>query len=182
MSYTDVGKVAGMFPTFARGGANQKPSDALIQQYLDDVTAEINAVLDRRFAESIAAPPSSGSVSAWLVALGTDASNILEKINRFGGAAQLGETLATLGITGVRDMAKGFADAYREMLNDLDARDANGKPLASGRYDHLFDPSARTETPRPGLQAIAGGDQPEGQTPRDTGSSQVFGKFDKRGT
>ena len=67
------------------------------------------------------------------------------------------------------------------MLNDLDARDANGKPLASGRYDHLFDPSARTETPRPGLQAIAGGDQPEGQTPRDTGSSQVFGKFDKRG-
>ena len=31
MSYTDVGKVAGMFPTFARGGANQKPSDALIQ-------------------------------------------------------------------------------------------------------------------------------------------------------
>ena len=71
MSYTDVGKVAGMFPTFARGGANQKPSDSLIQQYLDDVTAEINAVLDRRFAESIAAPPSSGSVSAWLVALGT---------------------------------------------------------------------------------------------------------------
>src|SRR5436309_15561555 len=105
MSYTDVGKVAGMFPTFARGGANQKQTDSLIQQYLDDVTAEINAVLDRRFAESIAAPPSSGSVSAWLVAMGMEASNILEKLNRFGCAALLGETQATLGITGVREMA-----------------------------------------------------------------------------
>ena len=180
--YTTVENIAGMFPTFVRGTPQQKPADSLIETYGGDVASEINAILDRRFAEAIAPSPYLGSLSAWLAGLGTDANNILEKINRYGAAAELGETLATLGIAGARDMAKMLRAVYEELRNNLDARDRNGKPLPSGVYDHLFDSEARTETPRPGLEGIAGGDQPDDQTPMDIGLSNVFGKFDKRGT
>jgi hypothetical protein len=181
MSYTTVPNVAGMFPTFVRGTTQQKPQDSLIQQYIDDVASELNAIIDRRFAEAITAA-SVDDVADFVASLGIDAQNILEKINRYGAAAQLGETLATFGIAGARDLAKSFENLYEEMFNSLDARDSHGKPLASGAYDHLFDPQARTETPRAGFQGIAGGDQPADQTPRDIGLSNVFGKFDKRGT
>jgi len=182
MSYTTVGNVAGMFPTFKRGIPQQNPPDALIQQYIDDVASEINAIIDRRFAEAIIGPPSYDDVGDFVASLGIDGQNICEKINRYGAAAQLGETLATFGVAGARDMGKSFESIYLEMLDNLDARDSHGKPLNSGPYDHLFDPQARTETPRPGLQGIAGGDQPEDQTPMDIGLSNVFGKFDKKGT
>jgi hypothetical protein len=182
MSYTTVPNVAGMFPTFVRGTTQQKPQDSLIQQYIDDVASEINAVIDRRFAEAIAGPPPYDDVADFVASIGIDGQNICEKINRYGAAAQLGETLATFGIAGARDLAKSFENLYEEMFNSLDARDSHGKPLASGPYDHLFDPQARTETPRAGLQGIAGGDQPADQTPRDIGLSNLFGKFDKRGT
>jgi len=182
MSYTTVANVAGMFPTFQRGITQQKPSDALIQQYIDDVASEMNAIIDRRFAEAIAGPPTYDDVADFVASIGIDGQNILEKINRYGAAVQLGETLATFGVPGARDLAKSFAVVYEDMFNDLDARDARGKPLAAGPYDRLFDPQTRTETPRPGLQGIAGGDQPDDQTPMDIGLSNVFGKFDKRGT
>jgi hypothetical protein len=182
MSYTTVSNVAGMFPTFIRGTAQQKPQDSLIQTYIDDVTAELNAVLSRRFSEAITAPPYNGSLSEWLAALGTDANSILENISRYGAAEQLGETLASFGVAGARDLAKSLGMEYERMKDDLDARDDTGRPLGSGPYDHLFDPLARTETPRPGLRAVAGGDQPADQTPADLGMSNVFGKFDKRGT
>jgi hypothetical protein len=178
--YTTVENIAGMFPTFVRGTAQQKPADSLIVTYGQDVASELNAVLDRRFAEAIAGPPPYGSVSAWIAALGADAQNICEKINRYGAAAQLGQTLATFGVAGARDMGKSFEAIYLEMLDDLDARDRNGKPMSAGPYDHLFDPAARTETPRPGLQAVAGGDQPVDQTAQDLGMSNVFSKFDPR--
>ena len=244
MGYTTVSNVSGMFPTFVRGTPQQKPTDALIQRYIDDVASELDAVLDRRFGELILGygPASPANFQTFLAALPTasaawqasaayalgalvldsngnveqvttagtsgssapnwstvvggstadasvvwqnvtsDASRILEKINRYGAAMQLGETLGTLGVAGARDMAKSFRDDYMGLFNDLDARDDKGHPLASGRYDHLFDMQARTETPRPGLKAVAGGDEPDEQTPLDTGSSQVFGKFDRRGT
>ncbi len=244
MGYTTVPNVAGMFPTFVRGTAQQKPADTLIQRYIDDVAGEIDATLSRRFGEMIlgygatapanfqaflAALPaasvlwqastayalgalvldvngnveqvttagtSGASVPNWNAVPGgsttdgtvvwqnvsSDGSRVLEKINRYGAAVQLGETLATFGIASAASMAKSLKDDYLAMLNDLDARDSRGTPLPSGRYDHLFDSLARTETPRPGLKSIAGGDQPASQTPGDTGSSQVFGKFDRRGT
>jgi len=182
MSYTTVGNVAGMFPTFKRGIPQQNPPDALIQQYIDDVASEINAIIDRRFAEAIAGPPAYDEIADFIASLGNDAQNIMEKMNRYGAAVQLGETLATFGIAGVRDLAKSFMLVYEQMFNDLDARDARNQPLRSGPYDHLFDIQARTETPRPGLEGIAGGDQPEDQTPMDIGLSNVFGKFDKKGT
>ncbi len=179
MSYTTIDKVAGMFPAFQRGAATQKPSDALLQTYTDDAAGEVDAVLQRRFAQAIA---QAASFAAWVATLSLDAVNVLEKINRYGAAAQLGETLATFGVSGARDLARQFAAEYKELLSQLDARDDHGRPLPSGWYDHLFDALARTETPRPAFQAVAGGDQDPTQTPVDQGLSNVFGKFDKRGT
>ena len=241
MSYTTVSNVAGMFPSFARGIPQQKPPDSLIQQYIDDVSGDINASLLRRFAEAIQ-QNGNGSFSSFLSGLlvasdlwqpdtgygpavlaldsngnpqlafvaGTsgpaapgwstvpgcyttdgsvtwqnvsnDASRILEKINRYGAAAQLGETLATFGVAGARDLAQSLEVEYEGLLEALNARDKNGRPLDSGLYDYLFDPQSRVLSPRPGLRGIAGGDQPKGQTPADLGMSNFFGKFDKKGT
>lgn len=177
MSYTTVVNVAAMFPSFTRGTPQQKPSDALIQTYIDDVAAEINAILVRRgFVAAGLGPPQIQLL------LSQDAANICELINRYGAAAQLGQTLSAFGAAATKDLAASLDNSYQRMKADLDARDSRGQPRPSGPYDKYFDPLARTETAEPGLQAIAGGDQPEGQAPCDTGSSQVFGKFDKRGT
>ncbi len=182
MSYTSVANVAGMFPTFLRGTPQQKPSDALIQQYIDDVAGDIDAVLLRRFVTLSGGQTPSQALTAFLAALTTDATNVLEKINRYGAAAQLAETLATFGVASAREMEKDFDAHYARLKNDLDARDDRGRPLPSGPFDKMFDPLARTETAQPALKGISGGDQPVGQVPVDTGSSAVFGKFDKRGT
>lgn len=176
---TTVADVAAMFPAFVRGGTNQKPTDAQIQTFISDVQGELDAVLQRRFAEVIA---QSANFAAWLAGLSADGIAILEKINRYGGAAQLGQVLATFGVASARDLGKYWGLEYERMKDDLDARDDKGRPLASGVFDHIFDSLARTETPRPGLKAIAGGDQPATQSPADAGSSAAFGRFDKRGT
>ena len=99
-----------MFPTFRRGIPQQNPPDTLIQTYIDDVAGEINAVLDRRFGEAIQAAPYNGSLSAWIVALSTDARNVLERINRYGAATQLGQTLASFGVAAVRELAQDCED------------------------------------------------------------------------
>src|SRR5213594_2584642 len=156
MGYTTIANVAGMFPTFVRGTAQQKPADALIQTYIDDVAAEINAVLVRR-----------GFVATGLAAAGIqallspDAANICEMINRYGAAAQLGQTLATFGVLSAGTLAKTFADNYQRMKDDLDARDAQSRPLASGPYDKYFDPPAPTDAPPPAVNAISGWSPPE---------------------
>jgi|SRR5579863_5936796 len=182
MSYTTVSNVAGMFPAFKRGIPQQNPTDSLIQTYVDDVAGDIDAVLQRRFGEAIQAAPSNGSFAAWIAQLSTDAQNVLERINRYGAAAQLGQTLASFGVTAARDLAQDCQARYGELLDQLNARDKNGPLIAGGQYDHMFDPQARIETPRAGLRGVAGGDQPPSQTPKETGSSQAFGKFDPRGT
>jgi len=180
--YTTVENISGMFATFVRGIAQQKPTDSLIQTYGFDVQAEIDAILQRRFADVYAASPFNGSFSAWVASFSADQLDILEIINRYGAALQLGQTLASFGVAGAHDLTKFIGEQYGEKRNALDARDRNGRPLASGAYDKLFNPQARTETSEPALQGIAGGDQSVEQTPANMGSSQVFGKFDKRGT
>ncbi len=182
MSYTTVDEVAGMFPTFKRGTPQQNPPDTLIQTYIDDVAGDIDAVLERRFNEAVQAAPFNGSFTAWVAGLSADAQNVLERVNRYGAAAQLGETLATFGVAAARELAEDCYAHYSDLLGELNARDKSGRPTPSGLYDHLFDSLARTETPRPGFEGVAGGDQPRGQTPAEMGSSQVFGKFDRRGT
>ncbi len=180
MSYTTLANVTGMYPTFAAGSAQQNPPNTLIQTFIDDVGGEIDAVLQRRFQEAIASV--YGSFAAFQAALSTDAVNVLEKINRYGAAAQLGQTLATFGIAAAREMAAAFAQEYTRLLRDLEGRAENGQIAAGGAYDFLFDPQARVESPRPGFEGVAGDDQPKNQTPGETGSSAFFGKFDRRGT
>ncbi|MGH9355054.1 MAG: hypothetical protein ACRD10_02895, partial [Terriglobia bacterium] len=120
-----------------------------------------------------------GSFAAFVAAFSVDATNVLEKINRYGAAAQLGSTLATFGVASAERMAKDFEGEYQELRSRLEALDQRGRPLASGLYDHLFDQAAAIASPRPGFQGIAGGDQPRGQTPGDAGMSNFFGKFQK---
>jgi hypothetical protein len=177
MGYTTIQNVAGMFPTFQRGTPQQKPGDSLIQQYIDDCAAEIDAALVGR---GFVAPGLANSQIQPLLSPG--ALNICELINRMGAAKQLGETLATFGLLGAREMAAQFSEEYARLQNSLAARDDQGRPLAAGPYDRYFDPQARTVTSEPGLRGIAGGDQPAGQKPSDVRSSAAFGKFDPRGT
>jgi hypothetical protein len=178
MSYTTVSNVAGMFPTFVRGTSTQKPPDALIQVYIDDVAGDIDAILQKRFGEAMN-ESYAGSFADFQTAFSTDALNVLEKINRYGAAAQLGATLATFGITSAERMGKDFQAAYEELRNRLEALDEHGRILSSGMYDHIFDPQARIESPRPGLEGIAGGEMPRDEVARDEGLSDYFSKFEK---
>jgi hypothetical protein len=174
MSYTTITQVAGMFPTFTRNGP-KGPSDTLIQNFIDDVAGEIDAILQRRFQEAYA----SLGFTAWQGSFSTNQLNLLEKINRYGAGAQLAEVFETSGIAAAAREAKGFEDEYRELCDKLNARDATGRPLApGGDYDYLFDPLAKVETPRPQLGGVAGGDQyPGGASSED--STNVFRKFDR---
>jgi len=174
MSFTTVGRVTGMFPSFTTG-ASQKPSSSDIQTYVDDVDGEIRAILLRRFGESIAEMPANGSLVAWLGALDPLATAVLEKINRYGAAAQLGMVLATLGSKSTATLAEKFEADYDRMRSALDARDEKGMPLMSGAYDRFFDSMARIESPRPSLEAVSGSDQPDDQTPADLGLNMPFG-------
>jgi hypothetical protein len=164
-----------MFPSFATGATTQKPASADIQIYIDDVDGEIRAILLRRFWESISEFRQPPSLDAWLDVLDPLAVAVLEKVNRYGAAAQLGLALATLGAKSTQVLAEKIEKDFGRMRNALDARDDQGRPLASGQYDKFFDSLARTESPRPGLVAISGGDQPKGQTPRDLGLNMPFG-------
>jgi len=176
MGYTTVDQVAGMFPTFVRGTAQQKPADTLIQTYIDDVAGEIDAVLTRR--GFVTTGLSNTQIQEQLSA---GALNVCEMINRYGAARQLGETLATFGVATARQQAQSLGANYERLKNDLDARNEQGEPLPSGSYDKYFDALARTESAEPALEAIAGGDMDRSETPFEMGTSQVFGKFDERG-
>ena len=174
MGYTNIANVAGSFPTFVRGTAQQKPADAMIQVYIDDTAGDVNAILQRRFGEVIR-ESYAGSFAAFQAALSADALNVLEKINRYGAAAQLGETLASFGVAAADRLAQEFTNEYNRLLSELNAEPAAG----GGIYDHLFDPQSATPSSRPGLQGIAGGDQSRSQLPGDAGMSNFFGKFQK---
>ena len=175
MSYTTVSQVTGMFPTFIQNAA-KGPSNTLIQTFIDDVAGEIDAILQRRFQEAFA----SMGFTAWQSSFATGQLNVLEKINRYGACAQLAEVFETSGIAAAARVAKSFEDDFHEMSNKLNARDAEGKPLATGGdYDYLFDPLAKVETPRAQLGGIAGGDQSPSATASENGSS-VFKKWDRK--
>ncbi len=178
MSYTTITNVAGMFPAFVRGTPQQKPADLLIQTYIDDAAGDLDAILRRRFGEIIN-ESYAGSFTGFQAVFSTDALNVLERINRYGAAAQLGQTLATYGVAAAERLAQDFKDEYNRLIAELNATTDKGDPAPGGLYDHLFDPQSATPSPRPALEGIAGGDQPKGQTPGDVGMSNFFGKFQK---
>ena len=164
-----------MFPTFSRNGP-KGPSDTLVQTFIDDVGAEIDAVLQRRFQEAYA----SQGFTAWVTSFGPLQSDLLEKINRYGACAELADVFETAGIAAAARLAKSFEDKYRTALNRLNARDVDGKPLTQGGdYDYLFDSLAKVETPRAQMAGAAGGDQQPGTTDSE-GTRTVFKKWDRR--
>lgn len=177
MAYTTIGNVAGMFPAFVRGAASQKPPDTLIQQTIDDVGSAIDAALLARFGEVIG-ETYAGSFAAFQAAFSPDATAALEQIDRYGAAAALGYTLASMGAASAERLAAAFETRFNEMMAELAG--SASKTGGPGLYDHLFDPLAATVSPRPGLEGIAGGDQPKGETPAENGMSNFFGKFDRR--
>jgi hypothetical protein len=151
MSFTTVDKVAAMFPYWQRGGADQAPTDAQIQVWIDDAAGDINAVLARRFAQAVA---QAGGLVAYVANLPTDALNVLEKLNRWGAAAQLADVFASLGNQSAAALAKSYQSMWQESWLELNGWDDKEQPkVQGGIYDHLFDPRARTETPRPIMQA-----------------------------
>lgn len=172
--YTTVPQVSAMLPTFVRGNAQQAPADDQIQIWVNDIAGEIDAVLINRFTESINSSPSLGDFALWISLLPVQAITILEKINRYGAAAQLMLTLATIGSASTAKLALIMQEKFERMWHDLDASDDKGRPMASGMYDSYFDPLSRIETPRPGLMASSGAQIPCGQTPRDCGLNIPF--------
>ncbi len=175
MSYTTVENVCAMFPTFSRNGP-KGPSDTVVQTFIDDVAAEIDAILERRFQEAFA----SQGFAAWQAAFGPIQLNLLEKINRYGACAELADVFETAGIGAAARVAKGFEDKFRDAINRLNARDPEGKPLSQGGdYDYMFDSLSKVETPRPQLGGVAGGDQRPGIAERE-GTRTVFKKWDRK--
>lgn len=177
-----------------KGGlpVNQSITDAQIVVYALDIQGDIDAVLQRRFNEAISAfyPATSGTLppaaiavafQQWIGQLSPDALDVLESTCRYGAAAELGETLATLGSQAADKFAARFRATYERMLTDLKGEDAAGsKRPQGGMYDAIFDPLAAHESVRPAFAGIAGGDQPPGVSARDIGSSAYFSKFDER--
>ena len=78
MAFTNIAAVANMYPTWQRGVPNQKPSDGVVKQFINDVADIIIAILERRFNESILGV---GSLSQWLVSLGLPNKNWQPNLN-----------------------------------------------------------------------------------------------------
>ena len=173
MSYTTVDNVCAMFPAFTRNGP-KGPSDDVIQFFVNDVASGLRAILQRRFQEAF----QSVGYAAWEAAFNADQLAVLEKINRYGAAAQLAAAFEMAGLAAAAHVAKDFQRLYELEFAKLNARDENDKPIAQGGdYDYLFDPQAKVETPRPQLGGVAGGDQYPGEA---DGTHTTFKKWDRR--
>jgi hypothetical protein len=143
--YSTLNAVAAMFPTFVRNGP-KGPADGLIQTFIDDVAAEINAALQRRFSEAISL---TAGFSAWVDGFGQDQQDLLDKINRFGACGEMGTVFAATGQTLFAKLSTDYETKYQGLLRELDGRDEKGNlKQDGGRYDKLFDPSARSISPR----------------------------------
>jgi hypothetical protein len=180
-AYTTLGALAQMFPAWTRGAANQLPTDAEAQLIINDVASRINAVIGRRFREAMSAAGFS-SVMAFSASFSTDALGFLEQLNRWGAAIELAEIFATYGNGAAAKQGARYATRFQADYNELNGEDASGKPKPDGGdFDYLFDPQAKTPTPRATMWGIAGGDQPH-QTLEEEGMHSKFGRDDPRGT
>lgn len=182
---TSDGPSGSSFNWTNKGGlpAQQSVTDAQIVIYAEDIQGDVDAVLQRRFDEAISSGPYNGEFLAWVASLSADAQDVLESVTRYGAAAELGETLATLGNQTADKFAARYRAIYHEMLHELAGEDLTGKKRPQGgRYDALFDPLAAHEGVRPALQGIAGGDQPRESPMQEGLTGAVFGKFNRKQT
>ena len=139
MSFTRIDAVAAHYPGFQRGVANQNPSDAQIQTWIEAASARITALAAGR-----------GYELDGLMATNPQAFALLGLLNEVGAAADLGEALFSL--LGPEASPAGWANpnslrrSYENMLAEL----------ARGTYDKLFVPTARTGDVYPAFGGTAG--------------------------
>ena len=139
MSFTTIDAVAARYPGFQRGVANQNPSDAQIQAWIDNHAARITALATAR-----------GSDRTPLAASNPQAYTLLALVNEVGAAADLGDALFSL--LGPEASPQGWANpnSLRKSFEDMLAE------LGRGTYDKLFIPEARTGDAYPSFGGTAG--------------------------
>ncbi len=139
MSFTTIDAVAAHYPGFQRGVADQNPSDAQIQAWIEGQSARIAGIAAAR-GYTLDALASSNPQALALLALA----------NEVGAAADLGEALFSL--LGPDASPAGWANpnSLRRSFENLLAE------LARGTYDKLFIPTARTGDVYPAFGGVAG--------------------------
>jgi hypothetical protein len=159
MSFTTIDAVSAHYPGFQRGVANQNPSDAQIQGWVDNQASRITAVAVAR-----------GYDLTNLATSNPQAYALLALINETGAAADLGDTLFSMLDSGTS--AQGWANpntlrkTYENMMTEL----------RQGTYDKLFIPTARTGDAFPSFGGVAG--QETDPTDPETDSNLLFRKND----
>jgi hypothetical protein len=159
MSFTTIDAVAAHYPGFLRGVANQNPSDAQIQTWIDNQAARITALATAR-----------GYDLTDLATTNPQAQALLALINENGAAADLGDALFSM--LGPGSSAQGWANpnTLRKSFENMMAE------LGQGTYDKLFDSAARTGDVYPVFGGIAG--QETDPTDPETDSNLAFRKND----
>lgn len=139
MSFTTIDAVAAHYPGFQRGVADQNPSDAQIQAWIEGQSARLVALTAGR-----------GYVLDGLAASNPQAYALLALANEVGAAADLGEALFSL--LGPDASPAGWANpnSLRRSFENMLAE------LARGTYDKLFVPTARTGDVYPAFGGVAG--------------------------
>lgn len=159
MSFTTLDAVAAHYPGFQRGVANQSPTDAQIQAWIEAESARITALAVAR-----------GYTLEGLATANPTAHALLALMNEAGAAAALGDALFSMLGPEAAASAAGWANpntlrrAFENMLAEL----------ARGTYDKLFLPGARTGDAFPAFGGVAG--QEEDAT--DEASRAAFKKDD----
>ena len=140
MSFTTIDAVAAHYPGFQRGVANQNPTDAQIQAWIEGQSARIAGIAAAR-----GYPSADGLATA-----NPQAYALLALANEVGAAADLGEALFSL--LGPDASPAGWANpnSLRRSFENMLAE------LARGTYDKLFVPTARTADVNPAFGGVAG--------------------------
>ena len=139
MSFTTIDAVAAHYPGFQRGVADQNPSDAQIQAWIEGQSARIAAIAAAR-GYSLEGLSSSNPQAYALLALANEA----------GAAADLGDALFSLA--GPEAPSAGWANpnSLRRSFENMLAE------LGRGTYDKLFVAAARTSDVYPAFGGVAG--------------------------
>ena len=139
MSFTTIDAVAAHYPGFQRGVANQNPSDAQIQAWIENQARESRRLRSGAATTSTASPPANPQAYA-----------LLALLNEVGAAADLGDALFSL--LGPDASPAGWANpnSLRRSFENMLAE------LGRGTYDKLFVPTARTGDVYPSFGGTAG--------------------------
>ncbi|MFB3921596.1 MAG: hypothetical protein ACE145_07730 [Terriglobia bacterium] len=142
MSFTTIDAVAAHYPGFQRGVANQNPTDAQIQAWIEGQSARLAGIAAAR-----------GYTLEGLSSSNPQGFALLALANEVGAAADLGEALfSLLGPDPAGAGPAGWANpnSLRRSFENMLAE------LARGTYDKLFVATARTADVSPAFGGVAG--------------------------